>query len=131
MQSCQKTITFCGKARPEDVLSQEIKLYSIAKAHQSIIENPMAKKYGHIWRTDQSNPQSNYRKYLISSKENHTWAILADFSPCSSVTSNLKCTVLSSYTQDKIVLLLDIFSSLDKCEKSEKVITASSRSFWW
>ena len=49
------------------------------KAHKSLLENRMPKNYGNIWRTDQSTPQTNYRKYLMSSKENRSWAILADF----------------------------------------------------
>ena len=41
----------------------------------------MAKKYRHIERIDQNTPQTDYRKYLVSSKKNNNWAILGYFSP--------------------------------------------------
>ena len=39
----------------------------------------MAKKYGHIWRTHQKAPQTNYRKDLMLTKRNDNLAILANF----------------------------------------------------
>ena len=48
MQSCRKPIITCGKARMEDAQTYEVKLQCIAKAHQSILQNPMAKKYKHF-----------------------------------------------------------------------------------
>ena len=53
----------------------------INEAHQSTLQKRMAKKHGHISRTDQNTPQTNYRKDLMSSKENHTRAVHANFSP--------------------------------------------------
>ena len=58
------------------------KTHWVAKAHQSILQHPMAGEYRHIQRTDQNTPGINYPKSLMSSKEKHDWAILADFSPC-------------------------------------------------
>ena len=43
MQSCQKSIITCGKGRKEDAQTKEVKLQCIAKAHQSILQNPLAK----------------------------------------------------------------------------------------
>ena len=43
-----KIYHFCGKAGSEDAQTQEAKLQCIAKAHQLILQNPMAKKYKHF-----------------------------------------------------------------------------------
>ena len=53
----------------------------MAQAHQSILQNAMAKKYRHISKTDQNTHQTDYRKDLISSKKSKIGAILVDFSP--------------------------------------------------
>ena len=59
----------------------KIKLHCFPKAYQSILQNHMAKKCKHFWKTDQNTPQTKHRKKLMSSKTNNNWAILADFSP--------------------------------------------------
>ena len=41
----------------------------------------MAKKYGHIWRTNQNIPDIMHQSDLMSSKEKHKWRIPAVFSP--------------------------------------------------
>ena len=69
MQPCQKSIITSGKARMEDAQTQKVKLQFIAKAHLSILQNPMAKKYMHIQGTDQNTTKTNYRKDFMSSKE--------------------------------------------------------------
>ena len=53
----------------------------IPVAYQSILQNPMAKKYKLFQRTDQNTPQTKHRKNLMTSKKNNNRAILADFSP--------------------------------------------------
>ena len=58
-----------------------MKLVCIDKAHQSILENPMAKNWRHIQRTDQNSPQHSARKDCMSSKEKHRCSILAGFNP--------------------------------------------------
>ena len=47
----------------------------------NVLENLMAKRYRHIWRTDQITPQINYRKDLMSSKDKHVWEIRASLNP--------------------------------------------------
>ena len=44
MQPCRKHIIICGKIGREDAQTKEAKLQCIAKAYQSILQNPMAKK---------------------------------------------------------------------------------------
>ena len=61
---------------------QKVKLHCNAKAYQSILQNPMAKKYQHTLSTDQKTPQTNCQQYLMSSKKNQPWATHADVSPC-------------------------------------------------
>ena len=78
----QKSITIWEKHRLEDAQTKQVKLDCLDKAHQSILENFMAEKYVHIWRTDQNTPQTNYRKEFMPSKAEHIWAILADFNLC-------------------------------------------------
>ena len=48
---------------------QEIKLQCVAKPHQSILQNPMAKKYEHFQRTNQKSSQTIHRKIFMSSKK--------------------------------------------------------------
>ena len=45
-----------------------MKLGCIDKAHQSILKNPTADRYGHIRWTDQKTNQSNYRKKACRQK---------------------------------------------------------------
>ena len=47
----------------------------IEKAHQSILENPMFKKYGYLWRTNQNIHDILHQIDLISSNEKHNWQI--------------------------------------------------------
>ena len=44
----------------------KLRLQCISRAYQPILRNPMAKKYKHFQRTDEKNPQTNYRKFLTS-----------------------------------------------------------------
>ena len=56
---------------------EDAKKWSCIKAHQSILQNPKAKRHRHIWRTDQNAPQTNHRKDLMSSERKNVRAIFA------------------------------------------------------
>ena len=56
-------------------------MHCIENAYQSILQTPMSKKYGHIWRTNQNNPDIMHQSDLMSSKEKHNWRIPAVYSP--------------------------------------------------
>ena len=45
-----------------------MQLHCKTEAHKLRLKNPMTKKYGRIYRTDQNTPETKYRKDLISSK---------------------------------------------------------------
>ena len=47
----------------------------IEKAYQSILENPMFKKYGYLWRTNENIHDILHQIDLISSNEKHNWQI--------------------------------------------------------
>ena len=57
------------KNRLEDTKRLKVGMNCITKAFQLLLQNPMAKKFKHFWRTDQNTPQTKQRKKLMSSKK--------------------------------------------------------------
>ena len=65
---CFFFIDTCNKDTLEGTVTWEKKLNFIHKAHQLLLENSIAEKNGHIYRTDQKTLQSIYRKDLTCRK---------------------------------------------------------------
>ena len=64
----QKTVISCEKPIYVNANSKEVKLKWKDRAQQSILENPMLKRYRHIWWPDQNTPQTNHQKDSMHSE---------------------------------------------------------------
>ena len=74
-------------------------MHCVENAYQSILQTPMSKKYGHIWRTNQNNPDIMHQSDLMSSKEKHNWQSQAVFSVHLDMTTTKRGTLLEKTPQ--------------------------------